>query len=106
MIRKQTLEYFDIHEIFNELEPEYRIYSVAGLDCVENGSFEWFDFNYYRNLEEWIKEEGEEIAFDRYFPNIIQGKKEYLAFLAIRDLIIKEYPQTKEDNGCYLNIWW
>ena len=105
MLRKQTLEYFDIHEIFNELEPEYRVCNVAGLDA-ENGAFEWFDFNYYEDLEEWIKEEGEEIAFDGYFYNITQGKKEYLAFLAIRDLIIKEYPQTKEKGGCYLNIWW
>ena len=106
MLKKQTLEYFDIHEIFNELEPEYRIYNIAGLECAENGSYVWFAFDYYEDLEEWIEEDGEEIAFNGYFSNIVQGKRKYLAFLAIRELIIKECPQTKEEGGCYLNIWW
>lgn len=106
MLRKQTLEYFDIREIFDELEPEYRVYNVAGLECASNGSYKWFAFDYYDDLEEWIKEEGEEIAFDGYFSEMMQGKKEYLAFLAMKELIIKEYPQTKEDGGCYIHIWW
>ena len=105
-LRKQILEYFDIQEIFNELKPEYHIYSIAGLECAENGSFQWFDFNYYEDLEDLIKETGEEIAFNEYFSDVMQGKRRYLAFLAIRELIIKEYPQTKEEDGCYLNIWW